>query len=775
MLKNGSFEGGWRQWDPSNQEPKHWTYEVFEGVPCAGGETEFPELVHKSVDELPKKDWHFIRGGDWCLKLFAGGRPFSARLYQVVDGLVPGEAYEFSIHVYNDTFDWEGKKVAPSDNDLEEDRAASIRLFASTPGGYVSDDGCGEWFDERNFPGYDGDYTKWYLAHHDLTYKFVAVSEEMEIGFEVWHPWGIANNGWFIDDAKLELIGEPEDPPSPSGPYEYPVVERGSKVGTHNIYANNTVNFARELAGSGAGFSVIKAVDDFGWLEGYNGDAVVVGRKTWPGGEGCGNIFEIDLNDHALKAIDRILHKISEQPTLRDVVDYWEPYNEPDPPGAEGYTKLSELMIATMDIAENHGLKIALFSLNAGTPEWDEMVAMVDSGVFERANEGGHILSLHEGTFETHDPKQYWGDTIPGSPAVDGAGSLNFRYRYLYSLIDDPIPLVVTEWYCGDEQSASVSTLLDAIKWYDGEASKDHYMLGFCPFTLGPCSGWHHTDYERVYEGGLLDYIVDVKERENVAPEEKKEYQGPRVDYTRIYNVFHQDYTGQDAEEQALELLEKGQTIGRSFDDAGIGDLSNKKAVLHGIPVEDRDSYTDFYDEYYPTVSVEFADYEEEASSDWDDYLMAQGDPEWGNHVYADGRCYTLRGQGCFISCCAMAMRILGIDEGATPLSVDQTLGSGGYSDRCMLLHSAMREDLGLDIDYVGHPFQARQWMDEGNIVFIEVAPSSLMHFVVGVEYNDEGDFLVLDPWKNKVDWLSNLYEGAESFRLIKPIEQPPF
>jgi len=767
MLKNGGFER-WHQWDPSNQEPDWWVYEVFESVPCAGGRTQMPELVHKSQGELPQDDWHFIVEGEWCLKLFAGGRPFSARLYQEVSGLEVGVAYRFSIHVYNDTFDWVGRKVAPLDNEKDEERAASFRLFAVPPGDYVSDDERGVWFDERNFPGYDGDYTKWYLAHHDLTYEFVATSETMELGFEVWHPWGIANNGWFIDDAKLERISEPVEPPTP---YEYPVIEKGTKVGTHNIYANNTKSFASELAGSGAGFSVIKAVDDFGWLDGYNGDAIVVARRTWPGGEGCGNIFEMNCAAQAEIAIDRILEKIEDDPHLTEVVDYWEPYNEPDPPGAEGYAKLSELMIATMDVAEEYGLKLALFSLNAGTPEWDEMEAMVDSGVFERAREGGHVLALHEGTFTTHDPKQYWGDTIPGSPEVDGAGALNFRYRFLYHLMDEPIPLIVTEWYCGDEQSASTERLLNAIKWYDGEASKDHYVLGFCPFTLGPCSGWGHTDYERVYENGLLDYIIDVKERENVAPEEKPV--GPRVDYTRIYNVIPADTPVEEAVEIFREVWAKNpQTVGPSYDDAGIGDLSDKTAVLWNI--EDHEAYIAFYDEHYDGTKVEFK-LNQEPEPSWATYLMAQGDPEWGNHVYADGRCYTLRGQGCFISCCAMAMRILGIDEEATPLTVDQTLGSAGYSDRCMLLHSAMREKLGLEIEYVGHAFQARQWMDEGNIIFIEVAPSSLMHFVVGVEYNDDGDFLVLDPWKNKVDWLSNLYDGAESFRLISPVEEPPF
>jgi hypothetical protein len=149
------------------------------------------------------------------------------------------------------------------------------------------------------------------------------------------------------------------------------------------------------------------------------------------------------------------------------------------------------------------------------------MEAMVETGVFGRAREGGHILALHEGTFTSHDPTECWGFGIPGSPEVEGAGCLNFRYRFLYHLMKqrgEVVPLVVSEWYCGDEKSASTETLVDAVKWYDDEASKDYYFWATCPFTLGPTSQWTHTDYERVYEGGLVDYMIAIKDRQNAAP-----------------------------------------------------------------------------------------------------------------------------------------------------------------------------------------------------------------------------------------------------------------
>jgi hypothetical protein len=74
---------------------------------------------------------------------------------------------------------------------------------------------------------------------------------------------------------------------------------------------------------------------------------------------------------------------------------------------------------------------------------------------------------------------------------------------------------VVSEWYCGDEHSASTQTLVDAVAWYDEEASKDYYVWATCPFTLGPTSAWKHTDYERVYDGGLIDHVIQIKYRQN--------------------------------------------------------------------------------------------------------------------------------------------------------------------------------------------------------------------------------------------------------------------
>jgi len=361
------------------------------------------------------------------------------------------------------------------------------------------------------------------------------VTETVSIAFHFLSDGdGQVGRGAFVDDVALRLNRGYEAflplvrTTDSSVEWNYPVITRGSRIGVHAIASNKVVSFAQELMDAGTHFPVVKVVDDFGWVADAareSPETIFIGRRTWPWGEGCQGVAdpEFDMAWYAGQAIQRILDAIEANEGLEDVIDYWEVYNEPDPnepTGVEGHRALAQLMIETMEEAERHDLKIALFSFNTGTPEWEELEALVETGVFRMAKAGGHIMALHEGTLTSNDPVSGWGP-IQGWPVVDGAGFLNFRYRYLYHLLkqrNEVIPLVVSEWYCGDEQAASTQTLVDGVKWYDGEASKDYYFWAVCPFTLGPTSQWVHTDYERVYEGGLVDYMIAIKERQNAVP-----------------------------------------------------------------------------------------------------------------------------------------------------------------------------------------------------------------------------------------------------------------
>jgi hypothetical protein len=81
----------------------------------------------------------------------------------------------------------------------------------------------------------------------------------------------------------------------------------------------------------------------------------------------------------------------------------------------------------------------------------------------------------------------------------------------------------------------------------------------------------------------------------------------PRTQYDRTVHVLPETATL----EQALRVFEIAwkdghQTVGGSYDDAGIGDLDYRAAILWGIPDEEQEQYHKWYNNWYPDVLVEF-------------------------------------------------------------------------------------------------------------------------------------------------------------------------
>jgi hypothetical protein len=402
----------------------------------------------------------------------------------------------------------------------------------------------------------------------------------------------------------------------PSWPY--PVVAHGSKLGVHSIRSNEVGQFTQTLVDNGAAFPLVKAVDDLDWLIGIKAvsPATLIVARLTSRYEACHGVADpdADLEEMADDIMAVIQDKLDRNPALRDAVDYWEVVNEPDPPGAAGYAALSQLMILCMERANDMGLRTALFSLCAGTPEWDEMEAMADSGVFSIAREGGHVLALHEGIFSPHDPVDlWWGDPIPGAPEVEGAGALCFRYRYLYHLLQqrrEVVPLIVSEW-CGYDQSPlSPEEVRDRVHWYDHLAREDYWVWAFCPFTLGPVPPWISHDYEFAYPT-LVDYMISIKDEPNALPEaappepepEPEPCPGlPREQYERVY-VLLPPGAGSAWARAVVDASwdERRFTIGGSADDAGIGAL-NEKSVVAVNPTLWGDDLGLFFETHYPGV-----------------------------------------------------------------------------------------------------------------------------------------------------------------------------
>jgi len=333
----------------------------------------------------------------------------------------------------------------------------------------------------------------------------------------------------------------PTETPIPSPSPLRPQIGERSKLGVHGIWSNNILDFTQTLVDNEVPFPIVKAVDDLGWLKEVrriSPETITVGRLTHEHeGADLVNDPDTDLDWYATVLMEPILTKVENDPTLMEVVDYWELTNEPLGGGAppDAYARLAQVTIKCIDIAEANNLKLALFGFSAGTPEWTDMVAIAETGVFARAKAGGHILALHEGVFGDDPIDKWWnvhnvdsdgnpttqqtgttapGGWIPGGPVLEGAGALCLRYRFIYYLLeqrDEVVPLFVSEFYSGGSYDPSAKAdVVARMRWYDDQIESDSYVLGFAPFTLGPTQAWTSQDYEPFYAGddGLVHYAI---------------------------------------------------------------------------------------------------------------------------------------------------------------------------------------------------------------------------------------------------------------------------
>jgi len=205
----------------------------------------------------------------------------------------------------------------------------------------------------------------------------------------------------------------------------------------------------------------------------------------------------------------------------KDVVGYWEVLNENDPPSIDGHAWLAQFYIEAMNIAEDNGYRLALFSYSAGVPELEEWEAIVDTGVFARAQEGEHILALHEYNWPTMD--YLWGVPFAGHPTYPDRGLLAGRYRYLYENLlipnDQVIPLAITE--CGldpvlrqpgQTTKQRQERFVDEMIWYDTHLCEDDYVIRAAMFTIGGGgTQWSSYDYTELLPD-FHDSIVSLKD-----------------------------------------------------------------------------------------------------------------------------------------------------------------------------------------------------------------------------------------------------------------------
>ncbi len=294
----------------------------------------------------------------------------------------------------------------------------------------------------------------------------------------------------------------PTQPPPPTPtprPWVYP--SGPSKLGIHTIEPDGTFPFVRDLVAQGGNIALVKGVGNFGVLrevKTLSPTTITVGR--WPGLE------SVPIQGDPAVAAEAAMN--AHMPHWRgeaDVVDYWELLNEVNPGTTAGHLWLAQFYWRAMEIAEANGFRLALLSYATGVPEWGDWAAIVETGFFARARDGGHVLALHE--YNWPHVEFGWGIAIPGQPHPDPErGIFMGRYRHLYRDFLIPrgevIPLIISE--CGlDPMLGGIQPSNDwwrynffqEMAWYDVRLVEDEYVLGAALFTLGGGERWRIYDY----------------------------------------------------------------------------------------------------------------------------------------------------------------------------------------------------------------------------------------------------------------------------------------
>jgi hypothetical protein len=286
------------------------------------------------------------------------------------------------------------------------------------------------------------------------------------------------------------LAGLPHDPSL--GP---------SKLSIHIVRNNdpNIMEFVR-LAQP----AVIKVVDDFGLLNEVNAISprtIIVGRINDDFIQNYVGEPEEAAQEYIAKHINTYL--------ANPAVDYWEGWNEPDPPSLghmDWYARFEQERVRLM---AQYGLKSAIGGFPPGVPEVNEFAHFLPA--VETAKQYDGILTVHEGDLHNGDLRAGYGSAVPGYPAYPDRGNMTFRYRWFYKELLEPanlvIPLVISELNFVGWGDTNHADFIAQCAWYDTEVRKDGYVIGFAIFTAGPIQQWTVYDINPI----LLDFAAYVR------------------------------------------------------------------------------------------------------------------------------------------------------------------------------------------------------------------------------------------------------------------------
>ena len=213
-------------------------------------------------------------------------------------------------------------------------------------------------------------------------------------------------------------------------------------------------------------------------------------------------------------------------------------------------------------------------------------------------------IALHEYSLTTED-------------IFDGDGFLIGRFRQLIDVCENhkiqTPDIFITEWGWAERNIPKVKKAMQDILTVGKLYAQYPAIKGAAIWALD--AGWDSLD-QQTYRlmKPLKKLLVDTRFPDpisNPPPEEEippPDPGDPRKQYAREYLVLPPGASLEQWLTVCRQAFDQKQTVGFSYDDAGVGDLARKTAILYDIPREKWPEYMDWYVEHYPHTNVTFRD-----------------------------------------------------------------------------------------------------------------------------------------------------------------------
>lgn len=283
----------------------------------------------------------------------------------------------------------------------------------------------------------------------------------------------------------------------------------------------------------------------------------------------------------------------------------------------------------------------------------------------------------------------------------------------------------------------------------------------------------------------------------------------PREQYRREYWVVPGGLPEDDRHDIYAAAAAQQKTVGPSYDDAGIGALNDKTAVLYAIPLEQRQTFVAWYAQHYPGTTVVFRDIPSAPTPSpppppvppptplpgpLPAPRLSQRDPRWANVPLGrdTGHGKTIGNWGCLLVAYTSLANHFGLVND-TPAQMNSRMVSAGAFSAQYIQPAALRTTFPNGVTYHGYKLRSdatmrptiAAYLADGIPVAVRVdfhpaTPQWEQHWVVLVGQTAD-DWLMMDPWHGDVTLVSARYGIAGEdvlealfYRPKAPVAPPP-